>query len=118
MDANCLLLRVLMKLLETSRDTTTLAVACHDLAQFVTFYPHGAYAAEGGGSSSSSRERQAGLRQGRLAPWLLDRGGVAAPGANGCTRMGEYLTLSPPCLFSPLCAKAAALWASCGARSW
>jgi V-type H+-transporting ATPase subunit H len=41
-DNNCQLLRVLMKLIETSRDTTTLAVACHDLAQFVTCYPHGA----------------------------------------------------------------------------
>ncbi|GAB4821778.1 hypothetical protein N2152v2_008824 [Parachlorella kessleri] len=40
-DNNCQLLRVLMKLIETSRDTTTLAVACHDLAQFITYYPHG-----------------------------------------------------------------------------
>ncbi len=41
-DNNCQLLRVLMKLIETSRDTTTLAVACHDLAQIVAYYPHGA----------------------------------------------------------------------------
>lgn len=40
-DNNCQLLRVLMKLIETNRDTTTLAVACHDLSQFVTYYPHG-----------------------------------------------------------------------------
>ena len=41
-DNNCQLLRVLLKLLETSRDSTTLAVGCQDLAQFVSHIPHGA----------------------------------------------------------------------------
>lgn len=36
------LLRVLLKLLETSRDSTTLAVGCFDLAQFVSHISHGA----------------------------------------------------------------------------
>lgn len=40
-DSNCQLLRVLMRIIETSRDATTLAVACNDLSQFVTYYPHG-----------------------------------------------------------------------------
>ena len=34
-------LRVLVKLLETSRDPTTLAVACADLAAYVSVVPHG-----------------------------------------------------------------------------
>lgn len=38
---NCQLLRVLLKLLETSRDSTTLAVGCYDLAQFVSHISHG-----------------------------------------------------------------------------
>lgn len=41
MDNNCQLLRVLLKLLETSRDSTTLAVGCQDLAQFVSHISHG-----------------------------------------------------------------------------
>lgn len=40
-DGNCALLRALLRLLEVSRDPLTLAVACKDLAQFVTYYPHG-----------------------------------------------------------------------------
>jgi len=40
-DGNCTLLRALLRLLEVSRDPTTIAVACRDLAQFVTYYPHG-----------------------------------------------------------------------------
>ncbi|EFN53238.1 hypothetical protein CHLNCDRAFT_32265 [Chlorella variabilis] len=40
-DNNCQLLRVLLKLLETSRDSTTLAVGCQDLAQFVSHISHG-----------------------------------------------------------------------------
>jgi hypothetical protein len=40
-DNNCQLLRVLLKLLETSRDSTTLAVGCQDLAQFVSHVSHG-----------------------------------------------------------------------------
>lgn len=39
---NCQLLRVLLKLLETSRDSTTLAVGCLDVAQFVSHVSHGA----------------------------------------------------------------------------
>ena len=35
------MLRVLLKLLESSREPRTLAVACHDLGQFITFYPAG-----------------------------------------------------------------------------
>lgn len=38
---NCAVLRAVVKLVETSRDPTTLAMACHDLSQFVTFYPNG-----------------------------------------------------------------------------
>jgi hypothetical protein len=34
-------LRVLLKLLETSRDAKTLAVGCHDLGCFITHYPAG-----------------------------------------------------------------------------
>lgn len=34
-------LRVLLKLLETSRDAKTLAVGCHDLGAFITHYPAG-----------------------------------------------------------------------------
>eukprot|EP00878_Enallax_costatus_P027898 GHUV01030086.1.p1 GENE.GHUV01030086.1~~GHUV01030086.1.p1 ORF type:complete len:450 (+),score=138.79 GHUV01030086.1:518-1867(+) len=37
------LLRVLLKLLETSRETRTLAVACNDVGRFVEFHPHGRY---------------------------------------------------------------------------
>lgn len=40
-DNNCQLLRVLLKLLETSRDSTTLAVGCQDVAQFVSHISHG-----------------------------------------------------------------------------
>lgn len=35
------MLRVLLKLLEASRDARTLAVGCFDLGQFVTYFPHG-----------------------------------------------------------------------------
>ncbi len=35
------MLRVLLKLLEASRDARTLAVGCSDLGQFVTYFPHG-----------------------------------------------------------------------------
>lgn len=41
MDGNCVLLRALLKVLEISKDSTSLMVACKDLAQFVTYYPHG-----------------------------------------------------------------------------
>jgi hypothetical protein len=34
-------LRVLLKLLETSREPKTLAVGCHDLGSFITHYPAG-----------------------------------------------------------------------------
>lgn len=37
------LLRVLLKLLETSRDMRTLAVAANDVGRFVEFHPHGRY---------------------------------------------------------------------------
>eukprot|EP00879_Flechtneria_rotunda_P021808 GHRR01022997.1.p1 GENE.GHRR01022997.1~~GHRR01022997.1.p1 ORF type:complete len:109 (+),score=32.14 GHRR01022997.1:428-754(+) len=37
------ILRVLLKLLESSRETRTLAVACHDVGKFVEFHPHGRY---------------------------------------------------------------------------
>lgn len=40
-DNNCAMLRALLRLLESSRDPLTLAVACKDLAQFVTYCPHG-----------------------------------------------------------------------------
>ena len=40
-DSNCLLLKALLRLLEVSRDPVTLTVACKDLSQFVTYYPHG-----------------------------------------------------------------------------
>ena len=35
------ILRVLLKLLEASRETRTLAVGCHDLDMFITNHPHG-----------------------------------------------------------------------------
>ena len=35
------ILRVLVKLLEAGREPRTLAVACHDLGQFITYYPGG-----------------------------------------------------------------------------
>ena len=35
------ILRVLLKLLEASRETRTLAVGCHDLGMFITNHPHG-----------------------------------------------------------------------------
>ncbi|KAL4551785.1 hypothetical protein Ndes2526B_g06049 [Nannochloris sp. 'desiccata'] len=40
-DNNSALLRALLRVLEVSRDPVTLAVACKDLSQFVTYYPHG-----------------------------------------------------------------------------
>jgi V-type H+-transporting ATPase subunit H len=40
-DNNSALLRALLRILEVSRDPVTLAVACKDLSQFVTYYPHG-----------------------------------------------------------------------------
>jgi V-type H+-transporting ATPase subunit H len=40
-EGNCALLRSLLRLLEGPRDATTLAVACRDVAQFVTYFPHG-----------------------------------------------------------------------------
>jgi hypothetical protein len=38
---NLQVLRVLLKLLETSREPKTLAVGCHDLGSFITHYPAG-----------------------------------------------------------------------------
>lgn len=35
------ILRVLLKLLEASRETRTLAVGCHDLGMFITHHAHG-----------------------------------------------------------------------------
>ena len=35
------ILRVLLKLLEASRETRTLAVGCHDLGMFISYHPHG-----------------------------------------------------------------------------
>ena len=40
-DGNAPLLRSLIRLLEVSRDTTTLALACHDISQFINHFPHG-----------------------------------------------------------------------------
>ena len=42
-DNNCQLLRVLIKLLEASREPRTLAVALHDLGEFATHYPAGRF---------------------------------------------------------------------------
>ncbi|GFR39893.1 hypothetical protein Agub_g398 [Astrephomene gubernaculifera] len=36
-------LRVLLKIIETSRDVKTLAVGCHDLGQFIIHHPQGRY---------------------------------------------------------------------------
>lgn len=44
-------LRVLLKLLESSREPRTLAVACHDLGQFITYYPAGKGVVTGAASS-------------------------------------------------------------------
>ena len=49
-DNNCQLLRVLIKLLEASREPRTLAVACHDLGEFATHYPAGRFLVRGAGS--------------------------------------------------------------------
>lgn len=40
-EGNAALLRVLLGLIEASRDPTTLSIACRDLAQFVTYFPRG-----------------------------------------------------------------------------
>jgi V-type H+-transporting ATPase subunit H len=40
-DNNSALLRGLLRVMEGSRDPVALAVACKDLSQFVTYYPHG-----------------------------------------------------------------------------
>jgi len=37
------ILRVLLRLLEISREVKTLAVGCHDLGQFVSYHPHGRF---------------------------------------------------------------------------
>jgi len=52
-DNNCQLLRVLIKLLESSREARTLAVACHDLGEFATHYPAGRFLVQdiGGGAA-------------------------------------------------------------------
>ena len=42
------ILRVLVKLLEAGREPRTLAVACHDLGQFITYYPGGKGIVTGG----------------------------------------------------------------------
>ena len=42
------ILRVLLKLLEASRETRTLAVGCHDLGMFITTHPHGRSIVTGG----------------------------------------------------------------------
>ncbi len=42
------ILRVLVKLLEAGREPRTLAVACHDLGQFITYYPGGKGVVTGG----------------------------------------------------------------------
>ena len=61
MENNCQLLRVLLKLLESSRDATTLAVGCNDLSQFVGHVSHGAPAPP--------------LRRRRPRAWLPTAGG-------------------------------------------
>lgn len=40
-EGNAVLLKALLRLLDAESDPTTLALACHDLAQFVTYYAHG-----------------------------------------------------------------------------
>lgn len=40
-DGNASLLRTLVRLLDTSRDPTTLSLACRDISHFVSHYPHG-----------------------------------------------------------------------------
>ena len=48
------ILRVLLKLLEASRETRTLAVGCHDLGMFITNHPHGRSIVTGTVKSSCS----------------------------------------------------------------
>ena len=48
------ILRVLLKLLEASRETRTLAVGCHDLGKFITNHPHGRSIVTGDVKSSCS----------------------------------------------------------------
>eukprot|EP00213_Chloropicon_mariensis_P005681 CAMPEP_0197472388 /NCGR_PEP_ID=MMETSP1309-20131121/3580_1 /TAXON_ID=464262 /ORGANISM="Genus nov. species nov., Strain RCC998" /LENGTH=493 /DNA_ID=CAMNT_0043010897 /DNA_START=147 /DNA_END=1628 /DNA_ORIENTATION=+ len=38
---DCTILKALARLLETSTDERTLEVACHDIGQFISHYPHG-----------------------------------------------------------------------------
>ena len=40
-EGNSSLLKALLRLLDASHDATTLALACHDISQFVTYFPHG-----------------------------------------------------------------------------
>ncbi|KAK9811416.1 hypothetical protein WJX72_003647 [[Myrmecia] bisecta] len=40
-DKDFQILRVLLKLLEASREVRTLAVGCHDLGNFIAYHPHG-----------------------------------------------------------------------------
>ncbi len=59
-DNNCALLRELLRMAESGRDPTTLAVACFDIGQFVTYYPHGegnSRGGEGGGMAVVSPGR-------------------------------------------------------------
>ena len=42
------ILRVLLKLLEASRETRTLAVGCHDMGQFITYHESGRAIVTGG----------------------------------------------------------------------
>lgn len=42
-DKDFQILRVLLKLIEASREMRTLAVGCHDLGQFITYHPQGRY---------------------------------------------------------------------------
>ncbi|KAK3269306.1 hypothetical protein CYMTET_22246, partial [Cymbomonas tetramitiformis] len=42
-EKDCKVLRVLLKLLEVSRDSRTLAVACHDVGQFMQHHSHGKF---------------------------------------------------------------------------
>lgn len=51
-DKDFQILRVLLKLLETSRDGRTLAVAANDLSQFITYVPHGRQIVQGAFSRS------------------------------------------------------------------
>lgn len=116
-DNNCQLLRVLLKLLETSRDSTTLAVGCQDLAQFVSHISHGAPRRQAGAGAGLRGSRDA-LPPGctRYTAWQVS----GLPSSACCFSGLCYPKPCPPpsSMHAALAMQGAASSASCAARSW